>query len=202
MSFGFWDNAALTQAHGGITEKLHRTDLSDGSQDFVIYLGSTDDTLVLYAASDPGNDDIVISIVDILPEWEATTAYSVGDRVQPVGGNGYVYECTVAGTSDSSEPTWPVPPSGYGTTVTDDGVTWALQKPQNETTEIKIATSSAGLDSAVAGASLNLGPSIDGGVDNKVEIHGRVTNTVTLRSTTVGNAEIALQINDADEYEA
>jgi len=40
--------------------------------------------------------------------WEATTAYSLGDVVVPTTGkeNGFRYECTTAGTSGSSEPTW------------------------------------------------------------------------------------------------
>lgn len=49
----------------------------------------------------------------------------------------------------------------------------------HETTEFKLATSSAGLDSAVAGASLSLGSSITSGVSGRVEIHIRVTNAVT-----------------------
>lgn len=52
--------------------------------------------------------------------WQASTAYAVGDFVAPTTGNGHYYRCTAAGTSGSSEPTWPTD----GTTVTDGGVTW------------------------------------------------------------------------------
>lgn len=52
--------------------------------------------------------------------WAASTAYSVGDTAQPTTANGYYYRCTVAGTSGSTEPTWPTT-SG---TVADGGVTW------------------------------------------------------------------------------
>lgn len=52
--------------------------------------------------------------------WVASTAYAVDDLVQPTTPNGHFYKCTVAGTSGSSEPTWPTD----GTTVTDGGVTW------------------------------------------------------------------------------
>ncbi|MCD6418865.1 hypothetical protein J7M00_08805, partial [bacterium] len=53
--------------------------------------------------------------------WSASTAYSEGDYIRPTSANGYSYECTVAGTSGSSEPTWP---TTLGETVTDGTVTW------------------------------------------------------------------------------
>ena len=55
--------------------------------------------------------------------WQVSTAYSLGDIVVPTTGkeNGYRYECTTAGTSDSSEPTWP---ATVGATKTDGTVTW------------------------------------------------------------------------------
>ena len=56
------------------------------------------------------------------PEWQASTAYNVGDVVRPVGArNGFVYKCIQAGTSDANEPTWP---TTEGQTVTDNTVTW------------------------------------------------------------------------------
>lgn len=54
--------------------------------------------------------------------WAAGTAYNVGDRVFPTTRNGYVYECTAAGTSDAAtEPIWP---TNIGDTVVDGTVTW------------------------------------------------------------------------------
>lgn len=53
--------------------------------------------------------------------WEASTSYNVGDTLEPTVDNGYTYYCTVAGTSDVTEPTWPTTLAG---TVTDGGVTW------------------------------------------------------------------------------
>lgn len=54
--------------------------------------------------------------------WAASTAYSVGQTV--FGNNasapGKVMECTVAGTSAASQPTWPA----VGSTVADNTVTW------------------------------------------------------------------------------
>lgn len=54
--------------------------------------------------------------------WQASHAYAVNDTVRKVSNNGHVYRCIVAGTSSSSEPTWP---TGPGATVTDGSVTWA-----------------------------------------------------------------------------
>lgn len=56
--------------------------------------------------------------------WQASTAYSLGDAVRPTTRNGYAYECTVAGTSGGSEPTWPTTP---GNTVVDGTVTWTCR---------------------------------------------------------------------------
>jgi hypothetical protein len=53
--------------------------------------------------------------------WAATTAYSVGDLVIPTVGNGRIYRCTTAGTSGSSQPTWPTTRGG---TVSDGGAVW------------------------------------------------------------------------------
>lgn len=58
------------------------------------------------------------------PAWQASTAYVLGDRVVPISPNGFVYECTRAGTSDSAEPSFP---ATIGTTVDDpdaSGVQW------------------------------------------------------------------------------
>ena len=55
------------------------------------------------------------------PAWTASTAYAVGDRVEPSVANGLIYECTVAGTSGTAEPTWP---TTEGATVVDGTVTW------------------------------------------------------------------------------
>lgn len=54
--------------------------------------------------------------------WAASTARAVGDVVRPTTGNGFLYRCSAAGTSDpSTEPTWP---TGIGQTVVDGTATW------------------------------------------------------------------------------
>ena len=55
--------------------------------------------------------------------WAASTAFSVGDvrRASTSQSSGLVFECTTAGTSGSSEPTWP---TDISNTVTDNTVVW------------------------------------------------------------------------------
>ncbi len=53
--------------------------------------------------------------------WSASGACSLGVVKIPTTPNGHKYECTTAGTSDTSEPTWPTTSGG---TVTDGTVTW------------------------------------------------------------------------------
>ena len=57
-------------------------------------------------------------------EWAQSTSYSVGDVVHPTSLNGFVYECTTAGTSDTAEPTWP---TTAGNTVTDNTAVWTCR---------------------------------------------------------------------------
>jgi hypothetical protein len=58
--------------------------------------------------------------------WQASTGYSLGDVVVPTTGleNGFRYDCTTAGTSDASEPTWP---TAEGETVADGTVVWTCR---------------------------------------------------------------------------
>lgn len=62
-------------------------------------------------------------VYDTLPkQWVADTAYLAANiYVRPSTANGYYYKCTVAGTSDASEPTWN---TIIGGTTTDNTVTW------------------------------------------------------------------------------
>lgn len=78
------------------------------------------------------------SIYDYGPDparsWSASAAYDAGDVVEPAAaveadGQAYnlVYECTTAGTTGSSEPSWSGADS-VGETLTDGTVTWTARR--------------------------------------------------------------------------
>ena len=55
--------------------------------------------------------------------WAANTAFTVGDirRATTVQASGLWFRCTTAGTSGSSEPSWP---TDVGNTTNDNTVVW------------------------------------------------------------------------------
>lgn len=192
-SFNLWTDVNLTIQFSGTFSIVHKTDLSDNPQDFLLYLGSPLDTRQLQTSANPGVDDITFTPTDILEEWDNATAYTQGERVQPLGGNGFVYECTTAGTSGGSEPSWPT--SGFGSTVVDNSVVWSLTAPHHPITEMKLALSSGALGAATGGQALAIANTVLGGVDNAVEIHIRLTNSVQNVTSNVGNEELGIDIN-------
>ena len=58
---------------------------------------------------------------NVYPKWRSGTAYTNTNYVIPTNFNGYYYQCTIAGTSGTSEPNWPL---RSGATITDNAVTW------------------------------------------------------------------------------
>lgn len=61
--------------------------------------------------------------------WAASAAYNAGDRVisvnnSPTGAQPCVFECTTAGTSNTTEPSWT---TTVGNTTTDNTVTWTTR---------------------------------------------------------------------------
>jgi hypothetical protein len=60
------------------------------------------------------------------PAWVASTSYALGNLIMPTSTNenGIYYECTTAGTSGSTEPTWP---TAIGNTVTDGTAAWTAK---------------------------------------------------------------------------
>lgn len=196
-SFGIFNDSALTSAFSGTLSIVNYTDFSDNPQDFTLYVGSPTSTTKLQALTNPGIDNITLTPTDISSIWAASTSYALGKLIRPTVNNNLIYRCTTAGISDSVEPTWPT--SGIGTTVIDNTVVWELYAAHHPTTEIKLALSSGGLSSAVAGAALSLGPTINGGSANAVAVYIRVTNTVSTVSNNASNEEIGLYINSLIE---
>jgi hypothetical protein len=53
--------------------------------------------------------------------WAANTYYAAGSIVRPTAGNGHIYLAQNAGTSSSTQPTWP---TTHGQSVTDASIVW------------------------------------------------------------------------------
>jgi hypothetical protein len=134
VSLKFYEDSSLTTEITSVTIN-QLADGSTGDVNKLVYLGSTVDTSTFEATSDPGVDQIEITIEDASP----------GSGVQA--------------------------------------------------SNIKLALSSGGLDSATAGDPLDVGTSIDGGVANAVPIYIRSDTPAISNSST----EITLETNDITE---
>ena len=201
LTFKLWTDAGQTTAFGGTLQVNHETDLSDNSQDFVYYFGSneTAGTRTLETVTSPGVNQITVTPTDGLADWAVATAYILGDTIEPTTPDTYAYECTTAGTSHAStEPVWSGM-GGIGSTIVDNTAVWTKISKRHEVTEVKLATTLLGLDSATAGALVNLGTSIDADAANQVELHIRITNAVTTVGDTTGFPEITLDIVNVQE---
>ncbi|MFW1676461.1 hypothetical protein ACFVYJ_01585 [Pontibacter sp. JAM-7] len=199
-SFNLFTDTSLSTAYGGTSAFVHKTDFSDNDQDFVLYLGSPLTGRQLQANSNPGTDNITLTPTDTLTDWTVATEAAVGDLIEPSTPNDYMYICVTAGTTDAStEPTWT---TTVGDQFNDNGVIWECYGKKHKTTEIKLATTSAGLDSATAGAALSLGTTISSGTANKIEIHVRLTNAVNHVTNTTGKPNITLTFNEPIETAA
>ncbi len=192
LSFQLYADSGLTTLADPSLQITNESDLSDNPQDFTYYFGSNDVDRQLQATSDPGVDNIVLTPTYILPSWTASTAYALGDSIIPTTPNGYRYEVTTAGTSNSSEPSWGVVLNG---TTSDGSVVWTLIAQDRPTTEITLALSSANLNTNTPGASLSLGVTLDSGVANAVPIYIRIINTITTVSDNFGTPELGVVIN-------
>jgi len=197
MSFQLYTDSGLTTLFSGTETLTHQTNFSDNPQTFTLYYGSPTTGRVLQAVSNPGVDQITITPTDTTPLWVLSTAYSLGQAIEPATPNGYWYSCTTAGTTSSSAPTWPT--SGIGSTVTDGTVVWTLQGATHPITEVKLALTSAGLSSATAGAALNLGTAINSGTSNAVALYVKITNSVSTVSNDTTYPQLGLYVNLVQE---
>lgn len=200
LTFKLYTDSGLTTAFSGSANFLHRTDLSDNPQDLKLYFGSNFSDRKLRTQTAPGTNQIQFTPTDTLPNWAATTAYTVGYNLEPTTPNTFYYMCVTAGTSGSTAPTWPT--SGIGSTVVDGTCVWELQGLKHPTSEIKLSLTEAGLASATPGAALDLGTEVLGGVSNAIEINIRVTNTVTDVVSDFAQPQIGIYVNPVQEEPA
>ena len=192
LSFKLYTDAALTNLAVNPLQITHQSDFSDNPRDYVYYFGSPLADRILQANSNPGVDQISLTPASLLPVWEAEKPRSLGYSAYPAVGNNRRYVITTPGTTGATEPTWP---TAIGSTVADGGAIWTCVAEAHSPTEIKIATSLAGLDTATAGAALSIGTQIDGGSANAVELHVRITNAVSTVSNNSAQPELGLNID-------
>lgn len=101
--------------------------------------------------------------------WTASTAYTVGQTIVPTSPNGRLYQCTTAGTSAATQPTWPTTDGG---TVTDGTAVWTEMTPTFEAgtiTEVS-ATSTGYARVAVASNTTNWPNPVNGVIYNGTAI--------------------------------
>ena len=138
-----------------------------------MWIGSTTPSRQLRAASNPGVDQIVLTITQKIAAWAASAAIASGAKRRPTTTNNRIYQAGGAGTTGGTEPTWP---TTIGATVTDNGITWTCLAFEDTPNEVKLATTQAGLAGATAGAGLNLGTTLLSGTGNATPVWVRVTN--------------------------
>lgn len=200
LSFKLYTDSGLTSLFGGTFEYTHESDFSDNPQDQTLYFGSNTAGRKLQTTASPGVSQITLTPTYALPNWAVATAYALGYSARPTTPTGFRYEVTTAGTSHAStEPTWP---TSIGSTVVDNTVVWTCVAEERAVTEIKLALTEAGLTSATPGAALDIGTEIDSLVANMVTIWVRITNAVPTVSSTIGQAELTINIEEVREIEA
>lgn len=200
LTFKLYTDSGLISLFGGTYELTHQSDFSDNPQDFVLYFGSNTANRTLQATSNPGVDQITLTPTYAIPDWTVATALALGVSRRPTTPNGYRYEVTTAGTTHAStEPTWP---TTIGSTVVDNTVTWTCVAEERDTDEITLALTSGALDTNVAGAALDIGTEVDSGTGNAIAIHIRIENAVPTVSSTIGQAELTINIEEVREIEA
>ena len=172
-TFAFYADAALTTPLVTLTTQ-HLTDASTDPIDAQVWIGSTASGKQLRAASNPGVDQITLTILQKIAAWSAAAAVSAGALRRPTTTNNRVYQAGGSGTTGATEPTWP---TTIGATVADNGITWTCLAYEDTPNEVKLATTQAGLAAATPGAGLNLGTTLLSGVGNATPVWLRVTNT-------------------------
>ncbi len=187
----FHTDAGLVAATAtGITREAD--DGSDTAQQLTFYLGSALPSLKWRATSNPGTDQITLSIEYVNPTWISGTQ-TLGDIVRA---GLYNYEATNiagGGATAGSAPTWPATP---GDTVVDNEVTWTNIGLVHLPSEVKLSVDEAGLATAVAGDPLNLGLELLSGTANRQDIWVEVddpSNTVALAT------DLKLELNEVQQ---
>lgn len=111
------------------------------------------------------------------PGWTASTAYLVGDVIRPaLVSNGFLYQCTTAGTSGSSQPTFP---TTIGNTVSDGSCVWTCVAVDDP--DLRFAVPSSAYNQVVADPHRNWSP-VTGTTNKYVDWNGYRFHVVLVRN--------------------
>ena len=102
------DGAPVARRVFAITQSLLEVAGSAETKHAVLDSTLSDPTTGDYALdTSPYEEEVMVLAMDNFGQsWQPDTEYQVGDVIRPTQFQGYVYICTVAGTSDSTEPQW------------------------------------------------------------------------------------------------
>ena len=118
-----------------------------------IFNGTTDRifTSVANAAVPSGCSGTGCVMSFVVTAWDAATSYAAGTEI--LDSNGGIEKVTTAGTSGSTQPTWP---TTVNTTVTDHSVTWTYEGPFLGTTSAWAAQTAYALNMVILDSNFNL----------------------------------------------
>lgn len=190
MAFALYTDENMTQKVGNILSVLF--DANGQNKDYTFYFGNPTAGTKL-VAQDGGN--VRIAVTDALTDWVAQTAYALDAVCEPVGGNGWLYQCITAGTSGASAPRWL---TVAGSSTTDGTVVWRCVGNRHQTSAIKLALSAG--DLANGTSSVDLGAEVRAGA--AVAIHVRINNAVAQLYTLPFVPQLALSLNECAETAA
>jgi len=195
VSLQFYTDAVLSIPVATTTIN-HLVDGTSDPQDFVFYLGSTVAANKFEDKTSPGVSSLTVEISNATILWAPSTAQTIGDTGRTTSKNGYRYKVqsiTGTGLTGASEPLWP---TTVGSTAVDNEVTWVNDGAIHESTEIKLALSSASLATAAAGVSLDVGTTINGGSANAIPVYMRIDDATAIIGQTT---ELSLVIKNVLE---
>ena len=192
-SFGFYSDEQMTVPFNG--SELSFVIGENQERQGVFYIGSPNDTVKLQTELNAGVDNIQISPQFNLSRIQRETEYALlncNDYLL----NDFVYRLKTAGTTAATAPTFP---QSIGSTVSDGSAVWQCVSEAQKVSDIRLALSEAGLDTALAGAAVQLGNTIVGGT--AIAVYYRFTNSIQNVFNSFNCPQLCVAINDCIESE-